>query len=139
MKQLVAGIIIKDGKVLTVHNIKHGLRVEPPGGKIESGEDPEKALKREMKEELGIEVEIISFFGEHDTKSAEGDFSVKMYICKIIKGEPKIPESEGEKLGDVEWYTFDELESLKEQKILAPNLSEALPRLREEYRELKPR
>lgn len=139
MRELVAGIIIKDGKMLTVHNIKHGLRVEPPGGKIDLGENPEKALKREMKEELGIEVEVLSFFTEHDTKSAEGDFAVKMYICKIIKGEPKIPESEKEKIGDVQWYTFDELESLKEQKILVPNLSEALPRLRKEHQEFKVR
>ncbi len=136
-KELVAGLIIKDDKILLVHNIKHGLRVEPPGGKIEPGETPESAVTRDLKEELGIRVRPVSLFGTYDTVSAEGEFSVKMYFCEIIDGEPRAQKAEENKINHFEWYSFDEIEQMKNEGVLAPNLVEALPRLREQFQEFR--
>ena len=57
MKRVVAAIIIKQGKVLVCQRTRHQtmpLKWEFPGGKIEDGEQPRSALRRELEEELGI-------------------------------------------------------------------------------------
>ena len=57
MKRVVAGIIIKDGKLLVCQRTRHQtmpLKWEFPGGKIEEREQPRDALRRELEEELGI-------------------------------------------------------------------------------------
>ncbi len=57
MKQVVAALIVRDGKVLICQRTRHQpmpLKWEFPGGKIEEGEQPTDALRRELDEELGI-------------------------------------------------------------------------------------
>jgi 8-oxo-dGTP diphosphatase len=57
MKRVVAGLIQKDGKLLVCQRTRHQtmpLKWEFPGGKIEEGEQPRDALRRELEEELGI-------------------------------------------------------------------------------------
>ncbi len=61
MKQVVAALIFKDGRVLVCQRTRHQtmpLKWEFPGGKIEEGEQPRDALRRELEEELGIEAKI---------------------------------------------------------------------------------
>jgi len=61
MKQVVAALILRDGKVLICQRTLHqpmALKWEFPGGKIEPGEQPKAALKRELEEELGINANI---------------------------------------------------------------------------------
>jgi 8-oxo-dGTP diphosphatase len=57
MKRVVAGLIVKEGKLLVCQRTRHQtmpLKWEFPGGKIENGEQPRDALRRELEEELGI-------------------------------------------------------------------------------------
>jgi len=57
MKRVVAALIAKDGKLLVCQRTRHQtmpLKWEFPGGKIEEGEQPRDALRRELEEELGI-------------------------------------------------------------------------------------
>ena len=57
MKRVVAALIVKQGKVLVCQRTRHQtmpLKWEFPGGKIEEGEQPRSALRRELEEELGI-------------------------------------------------------------------------------------
>ncbi len=61
MKQVVAALILREGKLLVCQRTRHQtmpLKWEFPGGKIESGEQPRDALRRELEEELGIEAVI---------------------------------------------------------------------------------
>jgi 8-oxo-dGTP diphosphatase len=61
MKRVVAGLIIKNGKLLVCQRTRHQtmpLKWEFPGGKIEEGEQPRDALRRELEEELGIVAKI---------------------------------------------------------------------------------
>jgi 8-oxo-dGTP diphosphatase len=61
MKRVVAALIFRDGKVLVCQRTRHQtmpLKWEFPGGKIEEGEQPRDALRRELAEELGIEARI---------------------------------------------------------------------------------
>ncbi len=55
---------------------------EFPGGKIESGESPEAALKRELREELNLEVEIVRFLGEFPHQYDWGWIDLKVFVTK---------------------------------------------------------
>ena len=61
MKRVVAALIVEGDKVLVCQRTRHQtmpLKWEFPGGKIEEGEQPRDALRRELEEELGIEATI---------------------------------------------------------------------------------
>ena len=61
MKRVVAGLILQNGKLLVCQRTKHQtmpLKWEFPGGKIEEGEQPRDALRRELDEELGIQAKV---------------------------------------------------------------------------------
>ncbi len=58
---VVAGVLECGGRLLIGQRLKgdrHGLKWEFPGGKVEPGETPKDALKRELREELGIDAQI---------------------------------------------------------------------------------
>ena len=59
----VAGVVVRDGEILLVRD-RHGFWAGP-GGWIEPGEDPEEALLREVREELGVEAEVTCAFRPH--------------------------------------------------------------------------
>jgi 8-oxo-dGTP diphosphatase len=61
MKRVVAALIVQGGKLLVCQRTRHQtmpLKWEFPGGKIEEGEQPRDALRRELDEELGIQATI---------------------------------------------------------------------------------
>ena len=61
IKQVAAALIWHEGKLLICQRTRHQsmpLKWEFPGGKIEPGEQPRDALKRELEEELGIQAAI---------------------------------------------------------------------------------
>jgi ADP-ribose pyrophosphatase YjhB (NUDIX family) len=88
-RMLVAALIIEDGKLLAVYNVKNNkTRIEPPGGKVKTdeGETVEDAVHREPREELGIEVEVIEMLGIYETETPEGMFQAHMLLCRITQG-----------------------------------------------------
>jgi len=91
MKRVVAGLIVKDGKILVCQRTRHQvmpLKWEFPGGKIEEGEQPRDALRRELDEELGIDAEIgeevLRF--QHDYPNG-GAVELRFYVVRQYRGE----------------------------------------------------
>ncbi|HUK87242.1 MAG TPA: NUDIX domain-containing protein [Terriglobales bacterium] len=60
-KQVVAALLVREDKLLICQRTRHQpmpLKWEFPGGKVEAGEHPVEALRRELEEELGIQARI---------------------------------------------------------------------------------
>ena len=90
MKKVIAAIILKEDKLLITQrslNDQLSLKWEFPGGKIEEFETPEECLKREIFEELSIDIEVVSFFMSSIYKYEFGEIELCTYFCKVISGQ----------------------------------------------------
>lgn len=121
---MTAAIIVRNGRVLLVKNAKEGVRIEPPGGKKGPDESWEESVVREVMEELGVVVRVKELFGVYRTHSPEGDFRVRMYLCEIVEGEPRVCEPD--KVPSFGWYDYDGLVRLREDGVLVPNMVDAM-------------
>ena len=91
MKQVVAALIVKGGKILICQRTKHQtmpLKWEFPGGKIEEGEQPRDALRRELDEELGIDATIGDEVARirHEYRSGNS-VELRFYVVYEFRGE----------------------------------------------------
>ena len=94
---VVAAIIKKNNKYLIVQRNKNkhlGLKYEFPGGKVEENESFESALKREIQEELNIEINIYKKITEEVYKDEKIDIILHYYLCSHKKGTIKLNEHE---------------------------------------------
>jgi 8-oxo-dGTP diphosphatase len=106
MKTLVvaAALIIKGGRILVAQREESdewGLYWEFPGGTLEEDEGPQDCIKRELREELGIEVEA--------KEICEAVFNILLlaYLCTITEGTPSAIRCR-----EVRWVGKDELKGL---------------------------
>ena len=67
---------------------------EFPGGKVETGEVPEIALIREIKEELNIEINIKNKLGEENYQDEKINVKLHYFICSQANGEIILSEHE---------------------------------------------
>lgn len=106
--------VVRDGKALVT---QRGIspekgRFDVPGGFLAAGEGPVEGLKRELREELGVEIEVsvddcVSIvphvYGE------EGDFVLALgFLARLVAGEPRAADD----VADFLWIDPDELEGL---------------------------
>src|SRR5499427_7889882 len=91
IKHVVAALIMKDGKVLVCQRTRHQtmpLKWEFPGGKIEEGEQPRDALRRELDEELGIMATIGDEIAriQHEYPNG-GMVELRFFVVREYQGE----------------------------------------------------
>ncbi len=91
-----------------------------PGGTVEFGENVEDAVKREIKEELGIDIKLIKFLGftNHIIESENQHWIAFNYLAKIIRGGPK--NLEPEKIEEIKWFNFNNLPENLTQTTIEP-------------------
>ena len=136
-----SALVINNGKVLLLHHKKLGVWLYP-GGHIEKNETPDQTVIREVKEETGLDVEIV---GGKDDNLADINTDVSVlynpyvtlcelvgshyhndivYLCKISGNNREIRHSEGESK-DIKFFSIDELDSIK----LFPNFRRLLEKV----------
>jgi len=108
--EVVAAVFVDNNKIFCAQKADKGeqaLKWEFPGGKIEAGESQQKALIREIKEELVIDIEVRDYI--MTVKHQYDDFHITMhaYFCQIINGKMVLKEHL-----DSCWLKVQELESL---------------------------
>ena len=95
--EVVAAVIFREGRVLCVQRPENAreyvsLKWEFPGGKIESGENREQALKREIREELDVEIGNLDYFMTVEHTYPDFHLVMHAYTCSILKDEPVLKE-----------------------------------------------
>jgi A/G-specific adenine glycosylase len=104
---VTAAVIIKDGKVLIACRPPRGLLGglwEFPGGKLQNGEDLPACLRREICEELGVEVEVEAQLGVYQHAYTHFRVTLYAFFCTLLQGEPRPIQAD-----DVRWVCPAEL------------------------------
>ncbi|MCI7248109.1 MAG: 8-oxo-dGTP diphosphatase MutT [Clostridiales bacterium] len=107
--RVVAAVIRSEDKIFATARgygeFKGGW--EFPGGKIESGETPQEALKREIMEELETEISVGELIDTIEYDYPEFHLSMDCFWCEILSGNLVLKEAE-----DARWLAADELDSV---------------------------
>lgn len=106
---VVAGAIVSAGRLFATQR-GYGDWAgwwEFPGGKIEPGEAPEEALRRELREELALEVRVGKEVARVEYDYPKFHLSMRLFLC-IPEGEPTLREHSAAR-----WLSKDELEAVR--------------------------
>ena len=108
--QVAAAIIVDDGKIFATQRA-HGEfkdRWEFPGGKIEQGETPQQAAKREVMEELDTEIEVGELFDTVEYDYSAFHLTMHCFLCTVKSGDLVLKEHQAAK-----WLTRETLDSVE--------------------------
>lgn len=106
--RVVVAVIEHHGRYLITQRTESAvlpLLWEFPGGRVEDGETDEHALGRELRERIGVEVEVNSLIGEHVHEYSGYDVHLHMFACSLGPGR----EPRSLAVRDVRWVTSAEL------------------------------
>ena len=110
--EATVGALIVNGKgeILLVRSYKWGSRYTVPGGHIELGEASEKAVRREVREEVGLEVEPIRLLLVQEAIYPEGyikheHFIFLDYLCRTSSSDVKL---DGKEIQEYLWTNPDD-------------------------------
>lgn len=108
--EVVAAIILRERRIFATQRGYGEWKDwwEFPGGKIEPGESPEDALKREIREELATEIEVDELLTTVEYDYPKFHLTMHCYLCTIISGDLSLLEHE-----DARWLALDELDCVK--------------------------
>ena len=112
--RVVAAVIRQNGKIFATQRgygeWKDGW--EFPGGKIENGETPEAALKREIQEELDTEISVKERIDTIEYDYLNFHLSMDCFWCEIVSGKLELKEAARwltkESLDSVDWLPSDQ-------------------------------
>ena len=115
--KVVAAVIRRDNFILATQRGygPYKDRWEFPGGKVEKGESPHEALKREIHEELNIEIEVNDYICTVEYDYSEFHLNMECYWAAIIGGRLELKEHEASKWLDasdllaLDWLPADQL------------------------------
>ena len=113
--RVVAALIIDEGRVMATQRNYGDFAGgwEFPGGKIEQGETPEEALRREIREELELDICSIEFFENVKYQYETFFLDMDCFTCEVESGKIALHDHssikwlDAQSLRDVEWLPAD--------------------------------
>ena len=108
--EVVAAIIRKEGRIFATQRGYGEWKDwwEFPGGKMEPGETPEEALKREIREELSTEIRVDDLLCTVEYDYPKFHLTLHCYLCSLVTEALHLNEHEAAR-----WLANDELDSVK--------------------------
>jgi 8-oxo-dGTP diphosphatase len=97
--------VFRDGRVLIARRAKPPQLWSLPGGRVEPGEEIADAARREVREETGVECEIVAFAAAIDVRLPNATYRIHAFAARWVAGEAK-PSAEA---SAVEWVRPEEL------------------------------
>jgi len=88
------------------NSMSHPLKWEFPGGKMRMGESPEQCIKREILEELNLEIKVEQLLPSVTHLYDHNPVKLIPFVCTITGGEPRLSEHQ-----EMRWMSRVELES----------------------------
>lgn len=124
---VVAAILIQDGRLLATQRGYGPWKDwwEFPGGKVEQGEEPREALRREMQEELAVDIEPGKLVATVEYDYPDFHLSMLCFRCRVVAGRLTLLEHEAarwlsqEELDAVRWLPAD-VEVIRQLDLQAP-------------------
>ncbi len=123
--RVVAAIIRKENKILIAkrnYGEFEGL-FEFPGGKIELGEIPEEALKREIREEMEVDINVEEFFININYEYPTFILDMDCYLCELLENDIHLNDH-----SEIKWIDVNE-----ENIEWVPADIQIIDKLREKY------
>jgi ADP-ribose pyrophosphatase YjhB (NUDIX family) len=130
-----AGVVCLDdaGRILLARRaaeVFHGYW-DLPGGFVEEDEHPLDTIRRELREETGLEVEPLEFLGvwmDRYSEDESGPSTLNLYwTARVVSGEPEPADD----VSELRWFAPDELPPPNE--LAFRNVAEVLARFRDEH------
>jgi 8-oxo-dGTP diphosphatase len=107
---VVAGVTVRNGQILLAQRNawdSEGGKWEFPGGKVESGEDPRAALKREFREELGVDPEVGPVLEAISVVKDPHHLILLYFQCNLLRDEPVAIDCQ-----QVRWFDPEQVDLL---------------------------
>lgn len=119
------GLAVIDGSKLLVVKNRGTSKWIMPGGRVESGEDPEQTLRREIDEELSCSVDSLQYVGEYCDEAANDEgamVKIRLYQGRLL-GNIRIAN-------EIETYTWFDMKSGDERTLSKIIRDQILPDIR---------
>jgi 8-oxo-dGTP pyrophosphatase MutT (NUDIX family) len=103
-------VIVRDGRLLLIRRSRHVVAPRMycfPGGAIEAGETEEQALEREIREELGTQIEPVRRLWQSATPRAA---LLSWWLCRLDDAATLVPNPA--EVESVHWVTLEEMATL---------------------------
>ena len=104
----VVGTMFFEDKKLLIDKPRKRSTYQMIGGKVEEGETREQALKREIKEELELEINDLEFLTTVDYDYSNFHLTMHCFECSISGGHLHLNAH-----NDAKWVTYEELDNQK--------------------------
>lgn len=108
MQRVALAVILKDGRLVVEHLQEfakpafRGVSAVLPGGKVLEGEIPEIALMREVKSDIGINIEVVALIAEREHPLIPGS-KISYFFCAIANSPPSFSVENRKKVKFAEW------------------------------------